>query len=148
MDLYVAGVISETTGAFESTRFLYDLIYITFFGLLFGNIVSGIILGAFATLRERKSKLDDDKNNKCFICNTNRDDIEKGGDSFQSHIQSNHWLWNYVFYVYVLKGKDSTDYTGIEYYISEKLKDGNEEVDVDWLPNSEGGGFDATQKTV
>lgn len=51
MDLYVAGVISETTGAFESQRFFYDLIYITFFGLLFGNIVSGIILGAFAVLR-------------------------------------------------------------------------------------------------
>lgn len=136
MDLYVAGVISETTGAFESQRFFYDLIYITFFGLLFGNIVSGIILGAFAILREKKDALDDDKQNNCFICNMSRDDIEKEGDSFQNHIETNHWLWNYVFYMYVLKAKDPTDYTGIEYYISEKVNNESEDVDVDWLPNA------------
>lgn len=92
---------------------MYDLIYITFFGLLFGNIVSGIILGAFAQLREKKDALDNDKGNFCFICNKSRDSIEKEGDSFANHIQTYHWLWNYVFYAYVLKDKSSTDYTGI-----------------------------------
>ena len=53
-----------------------------------------------------------------------------------------------MFYAYVLKDKDSTDYTGIEYYIIEKLKkDDNEEVDVDWLPNADAGQFDAVEKT-
>ena len=99
-------------------------------------------------LREKKGALDDDKGNNCFICNKTRDSIEKESDNFSNHIQTYHWLWNYVFYAYVLKDKDSTDYTGIEYYIIEKLKDDDaDEVDVDWLPNADAGQFDAVEKT-
>ena len=47
LDLYVSGTIVETMDKFEISRFTYDMIYIIFFGLLFGNIVSGIILDAF-----------------------------------------------------------------------------------------------------
>jgi hypothetical protein len=38
---------------FEIGRFTYDMIYGTFFGMLFGNIVQGIMLDAFAGLREK-----------------------------------------------------------------------------------------------
>lgn len=119
MDMYVASVVGEgSAGDFETRRAIYDLIYTTFFGILFVNIVSGIILTVFAQLREAKDELIKDKNNFCFICNKSRDDIEKSGSEFKQHINTNHFLWNYIFYVYVLKAKDQTDYTGIEYYIS------------------------------
>lgn len=49
------------------------MIYITFFGLLFGNIVQGIMLDAFAGLREKNDELNDDKKNKCYICNIPRE---------------------------------------------------------------------------
>ena len=75
LDLYVSGVIGETTGKFDFVRFAYDMVYMVFFGLLFGNIISGIMLGAFGTLREKKEALDEDKSNNCYICNMNRDDI-------------------------------------------------------------------------
>jgi hypothetical protein len=52
MSLYVSGVIVETMETFEIVRFTYDMVYLTFFGLLFGNIVQGIMLDAFASLRE------------------------------------------------------------------------------------------------
>jgi len=32
-------------------RFIYDIIYITFFDMLFSNIVSGLMLDAFSSLR-------------------------------------------------------------------------------------------------
>jgi hypothetical protein len=51
MQLFVSGVIGEAMSTFEMMRFTYDMIYITFFGLLFGNIVSGIMLDAFGSLR-------------------------------------------------------------------------------------------------
>jgi len=51
MSLYVSGAIVETMETFEIGRFTYDMIYLTFFGLLFGNIVQGIMLDAFAGLR-------------------------------------------------------------------------------------------------
>lgn len=51
MALYVSGVINETMDTFEMQRFIYDTIYAIFFGLLFGNIISGIMIDAFSELR-------------------------------------------------------------------------------------------------
>jgi len=39
-------------------------------------------------------------------------------------------MWNYVNFIAFLKEKDPTDYTGIESYIEDKLKEG----DVSWFP--------------
>lgn len=43
--------------------------YAIFFGLLFGNIISGIMLDTFSNLRETNDNLISDKNNTCYICN-------------------------------------------------------------------------------
>lgn len=43
------------------------------------------------------------------------------GTTFNKHIEKHH-LWYYVFYKYCLELKDQTDYTGIEYDITEKIK--------------------------
>ena len=98
LDLYVSGTIVETMDKFEISRFTYDMIYIIFFGLLFGNIVSGIILDAFGELRDKTSSLEDDKSNLCYICNASRDKIEKSNSNFDDHI-AKHYLWNYIFYI-------------------------------------------------
>ena len=39
-------------------------------------------------------------------------------------------MWKYLYYVYFLKEKDSTDYTGVEYEINDKI---NSE-EVSWFP--------------
>lgn len=41
-----------------------------------------------------------------------------------------HFLWNYVFYIYCLKNKDSTEYTGLEYWIMDKV----ENEHTNWFP--------------
>lgn len=38
--------------------------------------------------------------------------MEKTGTTFKKHIEK-HWLWNYLFYRYVVKLKDPSDYTGL-----------------------------------
>ena len=81
--------------------------------MLFGNIVSGIILDAFAKLREDTEALNNDKSNYCYICNISREKLEKDGVKFSEHTKEKHFLWNYVFYVIYLRGKDATDYTGL-----------------------------------
>jgi len=50
-------------------RFVYDTIYGIFFGILFSNIISGIMLDAFASLRDLTNELQHDKQNYCYICN-------------------------------------------------------------------------------
>jgi hypothetical protein len=61
------------------------MIYITFFGLLFGSIVSGIMIDAFASLRTQNEELLADKKNKCYICNISREELEKQNISFIEH---------------------------------------------------------------
>ena len=43
---------------FEIMRFIYDIIYFTFFEMLFGNIVSGLMIDAFSSLRETADSLE------------------------------------------------------------------------------------------
>lgn len=54
MDLYVSGNIGGSVEEFKFVRFMTDLIYFIFFGLLFGNIVSGIMIDTFAELRSKR----------------------------------------------------------------------------------------------
>ena len=74
MKLFVSGAIGDSEG-FEIVRYSYDMIYFIFFEILFGNIISGIMLDAFASLRERNSELTDDKENLCYICNISRETL-------------------------------------------------------------------------
>ena len=39
-------------------------------------------------------------------------------------------MWNYLFYISYLRDKEVTEYTGIESYIAEKLKN----YDQSWFP--------------
>jgi len=53
---------------------------------------------------------------------------QKGG--FQEHIKKHHYMWNYLFFIVYLQDKDPVEYTGIESYVSEKLKNN----DIYWFP--------------
>jgi len=57
--------------------------------------------------------------------------MEKMGTTFKKHCDK-HWLWNYLFYRYVIKMKDPSDFTGLEYTISTQM----DEQKVDWFPDN------------
>lgn len=57
--------------------------------------------------------------------------MEKTGTTFKKHIEK-HWLWNYLFYHYVLKLKDASEFTGLEYTISTQITDNK----VQWFPDN------------
>ena len=39
-------------------------------------------------------------------------------------------MWNYLFYMYNLEQKDTTEYNGIETYVNNKI----EKEDIKWFP--------------
>jgi len=80
---------------------------------MLANIISGIMLDAFGSLRDQTNALQYDKDNMCYICNVTRYTLEKQKKSFKEHINGPHFLWNYVFYVYYLDKKSPTDYSGL-----------------------------------
>lgn len=41
-----------------------------------------------------------------FICGTDRYVFEKNADGFKQHIERDHQLWNYLYYVYYIQHKD------------------------------------------
>jgi hypothetical protein len=68
----VSGTIGGSVEELKPGRFFTDLIYYVFFGLLFGNIVSGIMIDTFSERREKREEMTDDKKNKCYICGRGR----------------------------------------------------------------------------
>ena len=42
--------------------------------------------------------------------------------TFQHHIEREHKVWNYLFFVVHLLTKDTTEFTGPETYVFEKIK--------------------------
>ena len=68
--------------------------------------------------------------NTCFICNIGRETFERNSDGFERHIEKDHNLWQYVYFIMHLQNKDSTEHTGIESYVMDRyLND-----DISWLP--------------
>lgn len=51
-------------------------------------------------------------------------------NGFFHHIEKEHNLWQYVFFIIYLNSKDTTEYTGIESYVAEKLV----QDDIAWFP--------------
>ena len=97
------------------------------------NILFGIVIDTFAQLRDQKECIDVDMRNICYICSIDRNTVsttllklifvqfDKYSDGFDRHITRDHNLWQYVFYIVHLQSKDSSDYTGIESYVVERV---------------------------
>ena len=113
------------------------MIYVVFMDMLFGNIVGGVLIDNFASLRSDREQMLQDKTEKCFICGIDRETLEKKSLDLKTHYtQQYHKLWNYVFYLYHLEKQ--TKKTGLEDIIVGKF----EGEDVSWLPlaaSDEGG---------
>mgnify|MGYP003692261981 CR=1 FL=1 len=51
-----------------------------------------------------------------------------------------------MFFIYSLELKDETDYTGLEYSITNKYNRSDEEMDVSWIPMGDEEEFDSAAK--
>jgi len=108
-----------------------DLSFFLIIIVLFFNIIFGIIIDTFASLRDEKAQMDDDMRNICFICSIDRQSIDKDSEEgFVHHIKKEHNLWQYVFFIIHLNAKDDTDYNGTESFVADKLV----QEDISWFP--------------
>jgi len=97
------------------------------------NIVSGIIIDTFATLRMGEKMYIDDTQNICFICGYTREELDMvsdQADGFDHHIKKEHYQWYYLFYIAYLRDKPETEFTGLESYVSEKIENDY----ISWMP--------------
>eukprot|EP00828_Plagiopyla_frontata_P003854 TRINITY_DN11284_c0_g1_i2.p1 TRINITY_DN11284_c0_g1~~TRINITY_DN11284_c0_g1_i2.p1 ORF type:complete len:342 (+),score=45.31 TRINITY_DN11284_c0_g1_i2:623-1648(+) len=115
-------------------RWVFEIIYdLTFFILITVvcmNIIFGIIIETFAVLRNQKKDKQDDMEGQCFICGIDKMTFEKDGNGWKKHIESEHNLWNYCYYIHYLQSKDPTELNGIESYVMSLI----EKWDISWFP--------------
>lgn len=111
-------------------RFFYDVSFFFIINIVLMNIIFGIIIDAFKELRTKNFATDEDMRDVCFICSLNRHQFENNEGGFSKHRKVDHNVWNYVFYLYDLKNKSNTDFSGIESYVQDMVKEDNHF----WIP--------------
>ncbi|KAL4460255.1 hypothetical protein ABPG74_000006 [Tetrahymena malaccensis] len=123
-------------------NFLYFFIIIT---LLF-SIVTGIIIDTFGLLRDEEDQKKRNIKDSCLICSIDRaiiDKVSPHNQGFQHHIDVEHNLWNYIFYISYLKEKNRNYMLGAESEIYQKVKI----KDISWFPLNRSLSINQNQET-
>ena len=111
-------------------RLFFDLLFFIVLGVLLFNMVTGIIVDTFASLREETETREAILRDETFISGLVSDDLEKAKTSFNEIQNEQQHVWNYVYYIYYLKNKNPFDYDGIESFVAQCISNG----DHTWCP--------------
>lgn len=111
-------------------RVIYDLLFFFIVIIIVLNLIFGVIIDTFADLRSEKQNKEEVLKNTCFICGLDRSAFDNKAVSFDEHINSEHNMWHYLYFIVLLKVKDTTEFTGPESYVSQLVK----EHDLEWFP--------------
>merc|ERR1712126_613041 len=122
-------------------RTFYDLMFFIIIIVLLLNIIFGIIIDTFSQLREENEENNRMMKTQCIVCSIDREKFEflasmhgkkSSGRSigFEEHIQYEHNMWSYFFFILYLRNKDRTEMTGAESYVRKLI----DKQDVSWMP--------------
>lgn len=115
----------------SSFRVMFDYTFFFVVIVLMLNMIQGIIIDTFGELRSQNNEIEEDIQNKCFICGIERVTFDRYGNGFDHHIEKDHSIFHYLYFCMYLKRKERTEYTGPEQYVADKI----EEHDWSFVPN-------------
>lgn len=118
-------------------RFFFDTALSIILTNIMLNIVTGIIIDEFGSLKDALHDKMEDIQNVCFICGIDRENFERNNIDFESHWRVEHYQWNYIFYIAYLMTKKPTDLTGTESYVFDHYG----QKSLDWLPVEKASGI-------
>merc|ERR1711998_679241 len=132
----LSGGIGDIMSHTLDERLLLDLMYFMIVLVILLNIVFGIIIDTFSDLRNKKLERLHDTTEICFICGKDRlefdsKSIEPG--AFYNHIHNDHYMWNYVNFIFFIWQQDRDDDDGLDLFVR-KLVEHN---DITWLPSGQ-----------
>lgn len=113
-------------------RYLIDIMFTLIFIWILNQFISSIFIDLFSSSRENQNKLRLNYKNLCTICMLDRIQIDKiylNKSSFKDHI-SDHFLNNYLMFLFYLYEKDKKHMNGFELYISGLVDNQN----IEWFP--------------
>jgi len=136
MDLGSALAAVDVTSSDWYARVGYDVSYFMIISTVLMNVIFGIIIDTFGSLRDQTQERDVYMRSFTFISSIDRQAIDKTGQAMGiangfAYLQDiKQDKWKYLNFLFYLETKDTTEYSGVETYIAEKLADD----DVMWLP--------------
>ena len=120
--------------------FVYGLVFFIVVLILLLNIIFGIIIDQFGALRDLQNRNAYAREHTCFICGIDRTTYEQGAlkrnfaaprGGFTAHVQNEHNMWDYLYYLAHLRHKPKTEYSGAETFLDGCIKEDN----MEWVPN-------------
>lgn len=116
----------------ESGYYLYFAFVLVFFTFIITivQLIFGIILDQFGALRSEKESKEQILRDTCFVCGLHRSDFEKKNVKFDDHVKYEHNLWHYLYFIVLVRVKNSTEFTGPESYVNNMIKNNN----LEWFP--------------
>lgn len=123
---------NEHPGYFMA-RFFYDILYFFLVIIILLSIVVGIVIDNFAELKEESYKHTNDYLNICFICGVDRGELEKENIDFEQHVNNEHSIWNYVYYIVGLKFIHRQELNAVNSYVTTLV----ESKSISWFPFSQ-----------
>lgn len=108
-DVMIRTPWSVTGDVFEKymQRYVYDITCFIVINLIGLNIIFGIIIDAFQSLRQRSKRINYERDNVCFVCSVHKTFFERFAEGgFEYHTEEDHNIWNYLWFMYYLKTKD------------------------------------------
>jgi hypothetical protein len=110
-------------------KMLYDSLFFFVVTVCLLNMVFGIMIDTFASLREQTESTEDNLSNYCFICCLHRGDFESLA-IFDEHQYCEHDLMSFLCLIARVQSLHASDLNGTEFYVMKML----EERNLNWFP--------------
>ena len=98
-------------------RFAFDLTFFFIVSIILLNLIFGIIIDAFADMRDSRNAIESEVKERCFICGMNRFEFETKNKSWFDHIQKEHNAFSYLYFILYVQAKPGNECTGVEKYV-------------------------------
>ena len=128
----------------NESRLLFNLSFYFVILVLLLNIIVGIIIDTFGSLRDEDDQRQILQRSSCFICGIKRGDFDSmyafryGMSGFAHHYKHEHNQWDYMYYTMYVRERKSRDMNSCEKYVLARIEEKNDT----WLPSNKALGLE------
>ena len=127
------GGVADTLNHDNGNRLILDLTFFCVVLVVLLNVIFGMIIDTFSSLRAERDRKYFDTINLCFICGIDKQVFDRTSDEpegFKTHVKVEHNMWNYLYFIFLLWEQDKDDDDGLETYVRRAIA-ANEII---WFP--------------
>jgi inositol 1,4,5-triphosphate receptor type 1 len=114
--LLAGGGVGDLSVWTLDSRIWNDILFFIVITTILLNIIFGIIIDTFSALRAEKDWRAHVTENYCFICGIEKvtfDRAEGNSEGFANHIKQDHFMWNYMKFIFHVWEQDRDDDDGM-----------------------------------